>query len=309
MIIKERQKPLALKVLESLNYRTVLSDSEKEEYDNQRKGYPGELRFDPYLRNLPFENLVINDLRLKDNGQMIQLDSLLLTGHILYLYELKNYSGSYDYNDGTLHGWSDFIITDPLAQVHKSLPVLHNLIRKLGYQMKIKPQVVFINQNFYLYQLPREKPFLFVNQLPQHFDRLAKKQCFIDGNHQKLADQLIKLHDEDYRPPNLPQYDFSVLKKGILCPLCFSFEHTNTRQNRICTTCGYKETVSEAIKRSAEECHLLFPESKVTKRLIYQWCGEEYGEQRVQRVLVHNFPTQGHFKSTFYELHSPILIK
>lgn len=309
MIIKEREKPLALKVLESLNARTQLSDLERKEYVNQSKGYPGELLFDPHLRDLPFENLVINDLRLRDNGQMIQIDSLLLASNRLYLYEVKNYSGSYDYKDGALHGRSDFIITNPLTQVHRSLPVLHNLIRKLGYPMYIQPYVVFINPNFYLYQLPRDKPFLFANQLTQHFDQLARKQRSLNADASQLADQLIGLHDKDYRPPNLPHYDFSLLKKGILCPLCFSFERIHTRQNRICAACGYRETAAEAIKRSAEECHLLYPELSITKRLIYEWCGAEYDEQRIQRVLARHFLTTGQLKSTIYELSPSLLNK
>lgn len=251
--------------------------------------------FDVLPETLPDESLVINDLLIKDNGQLFQIDCLILKGNQLSLYEIKNYSGSYDYKNGVLHGRSDFIISNPLTQVYRSQPLLHNLLHKLGFQMDVNPHIVFINPDFYLYKLPRDKPFLFANQLPRHFEQ--------------LANQLCALHIENYRSPDLPQYDFSVLKKGILCPKCFSFEHISTRQNRICAACGYKETASEAIKRSAEECHLLYPEMNVTKCLIYLWCGEEYDEQRVQRVLASHYQTHGHYKSTFYELHSPLLVK
>lgn len=309
MIIKKRSKPLTLRVLESLNYRTVLNTPDKKQYSNHTKGFEGETNFDIFPEILPDESLVINDLRVKDNGQMIQIDCLILTGKGLFLYEVKNYSGRYDYKNSFLQGNSNFIIADPLTQIYRSQPILHNLVRKLGFQMDIKPHVAFINPDFYLYELPRSKPFLFANQLPKHFEQLATIPSLINGAQQELAKQLCTLHIEDYRPSDLPQYNFSVLKKGILCPKCFSFDHVNTRQNRICTACGYKESVSDAIKRSANECHLLYPTLNVTKRLIYLWCGEEYNEQRIQRALSGHSRTCGHYKSTFYELHSPLRIK
>lgn len=305
MIIKTRQKPLVLKMWESLNYRIALSEMEQKEYAHQIKGFSGEQFFDSYLQDLSFESLVLNDLRLEHGGQMIQIDSLLLAGDRICLYEVKNYSGSYEYQNGLLQGRSDFIVTDPLTQVQRSLPVLHHLIRHLGYQVPIDPYVVFVNPEFYLYQLPRDKPFLFVHQLSQHFERLTKNARPLSPALSRLAGQLIELHNDCYRPPNLPHYDFSLLKKGVLCPQCFSFVHTSTRQNRICSGCNYKETASEAIKRSAEECQLIYPKSKITKDRVYQWCGEEYGKQRIQRVLAHYFPLHGHVKSSFYDLSTP----
>lgn len=309
MIIKKRTKPLLLQILEFLNYRTVLSALEKKDYDNQLKGYEGEVQFDTYLEKLQFDCLIVNDLLLKDRGKMVQIDSLVLVGDTIYLYEVKNYSGSYDYKDDALHAQSDFVITDPLTQIRNSQPLLYNLVRKLGCRMEIRSQVAFINPDFYLYQLSRDKPFLFTHQLTRHFDYLEKKQTFIKETHKRLANQLSDLHIANYRPSNLPKYHFDTLKKGTFCPSCFSFEHIDTRNNRLCSSCGHKETIAEAIKRSAEEFYILFPEINVTKRLIYEWCGGEYNEQRIQKVLNSNYISHGSCKSTYYEINFPVLIE
>ena len=106
----------------------------------------------------------------------------------------------------------------------------------------------------------------------------------------------------------MPEYDFSTIKKGTYCPKCFSFEHTDTRNNRLCSSCGHRESITETIIRSSEEFHHLFPELKVTKHLIYEWCGETYSEQRIQRVLSSNYVSHGNYKSTYYEVNYPILI-
>ncbi|WP_313466736.1 nuclease-related domain-containing protein, partial [Carnobacterium sp.] len=140
MIIKKRTKPLLLQMLESLNYRTVLSASEKRDYYNQLKGYKGEVEFDSYLEKVQFDCLILNDLLLKEQGKMVQIDSLVLVGDTIYLYEVKNYSGNYDYKDDALHAQSGFVVTDPLTQIHNSQPFLYNLVRKLGYRMEIRSQ-------------------------------------------------------------------------------------------------------------------------------------------------------------------------
>lgn len=143
--------------------------------------------FDVLPETLPDESLVINDLLIKDNGQLFQIDCLILKGNQLSLYEIKNYSGSYDYKNGVLHGRSDFIISNPLTQVYRSQPLLHNLLHKLGFQMDVNPHIVFINPDFYLYKLPRDKPFLFANQLPRHFEQLAKKPSLMNAAQEQLA--------------------------------------------------------------------------------------------------------------------------
>lgn len=309
MIVKERTKPVMLQILESLNYRSILTFSEKKDYLNQLKGYEGEVQFDDCLEKSPCNWLILNDLRLKENGTMVQLDALILTDDTIYLYEIKNYSGSYEYKEDALHARSDFVIVNPLTQVHRSQPFLYNLIRKLGYKLEVVPQVVFIHPDFYLYHLPRDKPFLFLNQLSRHFEKLAEQHPSATVTTKQLAKRLCELHVSDYRPLDLPEYEYTSLKKGVLCPVCFSFEHDNMRETRICKGCGHKESIAKAIIRSTEEFHLLFPDLKVTKNHIHDWCGKIYTEQRVQRALSGHFLSHSSRRFTYYAVDNPLLVK
>lgn len=285
MIYKFRTKPVALSVMESLLIRLGLSKTERKYYLNQKKGYEGELVFDTYLKKWVIKCLVLNDLCLKVNGSVFQIDTLIICGDTIYIYELKNYSGNYDYKDGALQARSDFEILNPLNRNNDRKILLNTLLRKLGYRFKIEAFVVFMNPEFYLYDLPRDKPFLFVGQLPQHFKMLEEKFDGINASHQNLAQKFCDLHIKNYRPHNLPEYHYSGLTKGIYCPQCFSFEHADTRQNRICKKCGYKETIVEAIRRSAEECRLLFPNEPLGTPRTFEWCGQIYNKPRIRRVL------------------------
>src|SRR5699024_8891322 len=84
---------------------------------------------------------------------------------------------------------------------------------------------------FYIYNLPPTSAILFVGQLERHFKALANANQFVNVQDKKLAQALANQHNGNYRPDNLPSYGFDSLKKGILCPKFFSFEHTDTREN------------------------------------------------------------------------------
>ncbi|OJF94677.1 hypothetical protein [Alkalibacterium sp. 20] len=64
MILKERTKSVSHLVLESLNHHTALSSVERSQYENQVKGFTGNLKFDRLLEEAQLSGLIINDLLL-----------------------------------------------------------------------------------------------------------------------------------------------------------------------------------------------------------------------------------------------------
>src|SRR5690554_2514868 len=113
MILKERAKSVSHLILESLNNRKTLSSTEKTQYENQMKGYAGEQLFDSYIQEVHPDGLVINDLLLSTRDTYYRIDSLLITPDHIYLYEVKNYSGSYLYKDGSVFSESGHVLQDP----------------------------------------------------------------------------------------------------------------------------------------------------------------------------------------------------
>ncbi|PRY74534.1 nuclease-related domain-containing protein [Alkalibacterium olivapovliticus] len=300
MILKERTESVQYRILESLNFRKILSSSEKTQFENQVKGFNGEKQFDNELKRACIDGLVINDLLLKASDTYYQIDSLLITTDRIYLYEIKNYSGTFHFRDGNLYSESGHIIQSHSAQADRKKAYLHNLLLKYGNQKTISTYVVYINPDFYIYSLPKMDSVIFSGQLANHFKDIKNNAPFLSESSFKMADKLVSLHDDCYRPSNLPEYEFTQLKKGILCPDCFSFDFTASRQFRICSNCGCREKTSEAILRSVEEYRLLFPEKQITKHLIYLWCGSVWSVSRIQDVLSSNFHTHYSGRSSYY---------
>ncbi|UDE94765.1 NERD domain-containing protein [Carnobacterium viridans] len=99
MILKERTKSLTHRVLESLNFRMNLPVEEQLKYENQVKGWAGEKQFDFYMGQFNQSGYVLNDLVLHYKDTVFQIDSLFIANDSIYLYEVKNYTGSYFYKE------------------------------------------------------------------------------------------------------------------------------------------------------------------------------------------------------------------
>lgn len=301
MIIKKRHKSISHRVLESLNNRMDLSLNEKRMYKNQVKGFQGEQAFDKImLLNYP-SGIVINDLLLSTGDTYYQIDSLLVTPHHLYLYEIKNYTGAYHYKDGVIYSKSGHALQDPVAQAKRKESYLYNLLLTLNLTVKISTFVVFIHPDFYIYNFPEIKSVLFEGQLSAHLKRLSKNTEAEEKQASRIAHKLISLHTDTYRPMNLPNnYTFDQLKKGILCPKCSSFAYTQTRETRTCATCSLKEKIPAAIHRSIEEFRLLFPDIRMNRNVISEWCGNALSKRRIQHVLKKHYTHKSSSRGSYY---------
>jgi len=301
MLIKPRTKSITHLILESLNYRMNLFADDKRRYNNQIKGGQGEELFDRFINHPLQTGFVINDLFLSSRDTNYQMDSILILNKELIIYEVKNYTGEYCYENGAFLSKNGYNMQSPIDQVKRKRSYLHNWLLNNDYSHKVKAYVVFINSDFYIYNLPPTNTILFAGQLGRHFKALANANQSGNAQDKKLAQALANQHNRNYRPDNLPSYGFDSLKKGILCPRCFSFEHTNTRENRICTTCGHKEKIADAIYRSVLEFQVLFPEIPVSVPMIYEWCDRVYSKARIRRMLNQKMNMYSNGPMTYYK--------
>ncbi|GEK92004.1 hypothetical protein AKA01nite_16260 [Alkalibacterium kapii] len=270
-------------------------------YQNQVKGFEGEQLFDEIMQFRHLRGLVINDLLIDTQETFYQIDSLLVTSDRIYLYEVKNYTGSYYYKDGGIYSNSGHALQDPIAQAERKRAYLYNLLLNLNLEREISAYVVFVNPDFYVYNFPEQNNVIFKGQLANHFKSVSETIKSDTSNSKRIAEKLIALHDDSYRSVNLPgNYAFDQLKKGIICSKCGSFQYETTRQTRVCTDCFRKENISAAIHRSIEEFRLLFPTSRLDKNIISLWCENNLSKSRIQAVLRKNYCLKSCGRGTYY---------
>lgn len=301
MLYKARTESIELKTLRYLNTRKGLSDKEIQHYFNLKKGFEGELMFDAQTEKIQCDCLILNDLLLKMNQTIFQLDTIIIFPETIYLFEVKNFEGDFYYEKDRLFKKPNFEISNPLIQLSRNESLFRRLLHHYGFDITIDASVVFINSEFTLYQTPLNQPLIFPTQLNRYLKRLNKTSSKLNKRHTMLAQQLVSLHIHDSPYKQLPSYDYDHLKKGIACANCNSLATSVVVGTKfICKVCGNIEKVSIAIMGSVEEFKLLFPNRKITTNGIHGWCKIIESKKRIHRVLEKNYKMVGCNRWSYY---------
>lgn len=303
MAYKERAKPSNLLIMESLMHRSSLSKDERNRYAYLVKGFEGEQLLDQRMEMIESDCLILNDLLLKVNGTVFQIDSLLITANGVYIYEVKNFEGEYYCEGDKMYKLTTKReVMSPFIQINRSKTLLRQLIEQLGFNFSVKAFVVFVNQKFTLYQAPPQEELLLPTLLNTHFAKIDTISARLTQNHRRIAEELKALHIEESPFRDIPHYESGKLKKGIICFQCGTFLKDFTHDwNCICKHCGHKELISQIVIRHAQEYRRLFPEQKITTSVIYKWCGDELLAKRIRYILHNHYQAKGTGRWMYFE--------
>jgi hypothetical protein len=301
MPYKARSESEVLLVLRILNKREKLTEDDQKYYQNQEKGFQGEVQFDKLTEKLQRDCHILNDLQLESNKSSFQLDSSLIFQETYSLFEVKNYEDEYVYDAEYFKTLNGRDIQNPLDQLKRSKLLLSNLLQSLGSKLTVEAYVVFINPQFTLYQTPPDLPFILPTQLDRFMKKLDQKSSRLNQSHKNLADKLISLSQTESPYIQLPAYSYETIKKGLTCCKCESFSVSVQGKKVVCSKCGCEEMVTVAVMRNVEEFKLLFPERKITTNIIHEWCGVVGSRKRISRILGKNLKITGLGQWAFYE--------
>lgn len=301
MPYKARSESVVLKTLRILNKRMKLTEDDQRYYQNQEKGYEGEVQFDVFTEKLQRSCYVLNDLLFEKNKSSFQLDSSLIFQGTYSLFEVKNFEGEYVFDAEYFKTLSGRDIQNPLDQLKRSKLMLSQLLQSLGSKLTVEAYVIFINPQFTLYQTPPDLPFILPTQLDRFMSKLDQKPSLLNQSHKNLADKLISLHQTESPYTQLPIYEYEQIKKGMTCKVCHSFSVIVVGKKMVCKECGCEELVALAIMRNVEEFKLLFPERKITTNIIQDWCRIVPCKKTISRSLGKNLKIIGKGQWAFYE--------
>ncbi|MFE8701986.1 nuclease-related domain-containing protein [Cytobacillus sp. FJAT-54145] len=302
MVYKPRTKSSELLMLSSLNTRMKLTETDKQHYLNLRRGYDGEKLFDSLIENLRSDCLIVNDLLLKLNNTLFQIDSLIIFQETIFVFEVKNFEGDFYYSSDRIYTYSKKQeISNPLNQLNRTDSLLRQLLQQIGYNATIQSSVIFINPEFTLYQAPLDKPFIFPTQVNKFIHKLNKISSSLNETHKNLVEKLLSLHIKESPYTLLPSYNYDLMEKGITCVCCSSFSVSIKGKKVICEDCNHGELITDAVLRNINEFKLLFPDIKITTTIIHDWCKIIKTKKRIQRILEKNFKMVGVHQWAYYE--------
>lgn len=221
-------------------------------------------------------------------GSTFQIDSLLLLGRKVYLYEVKNFKGEFYHESSKIFLSSGTEIKNPFSKLLETTSSLRRLLQQMGYSYPIEAAIVFVNPSFTFFQAPRDLPILFLSQLDWHFAKLNHSRVPLSNDLKRLALQLVKRHYAD-------------LKRGATCLQSGSFSLYEKGYRICCRQCDYVDWPTNVLLRCAEEFRLFFPDRKLTTSALQDWCQVIDSPQIVRRVLKENFASIGNSSDRHYE--------
>lgn len=300
VVLKPRVFSNEISTLRSLQSRMPFVTDDSRRYLNLEKGLAGELRFDQLTEELRSDGYLLHDLRLEHQHSFFQIDTLLISGQGILLFEIKNFEGDFVYEDETFRLLATKQeILNPLHQLNRCVTLLRSLLKKLGVDVPVKGYLVFVNPQFTLYQAPVDAPVILPSQIQRFIQRLDQSPSTLSRKHKELADQLVERHVPEFPFERLPEYHFAQLKKGILCESCCSFMAQEGRTVK-CKKCGTVESLDSSILRSIEELMSLFPDQPITTSLVYEWCRIIESPKPIRRILKQHFQPVGSCKQRRY---------
>ena len=301
-IMKERTMPHLLRVMQQLNKRQALTNADRQYMVNLEKGYQGECYFDNVLKEeVKGDVVVLNDLLLSVNHTYVQIDSLVMTGSTIYLYEIKNYEGEFVNKSDHLLTKTGHEISNPLTQLSRSTTLLKQHLRNSGHSFPVQAFVVYVHPSFVLHESTLESKLLMPSQVRSHLAELNRRSSHLKKKHNDLASKLVLAHVEDnpFKQTVTP-YTVESVKRGLTCLSCGSFDLILTRRSSFCSTCQYKSLLPDSIDAHIKEFKLLFPDERVTRHTIVEWCGGKVSDRVVWTVLKTRYNPKGSKRTRYY---------
>ncbi|MEH7384090.1 nuclease-related domain-containing protein [Bacillus sp. JJ1521] len=239
MIFKPRGENTELELFRSLRIRKKLAIEDENNFTYLEKGWHGEQQFDLLLLDLPNDCLILNNLLLKVNNSLFQIDSLLITQKKINIFEIKNNEGDYYFKNDCLHMITGREIKNPLNQITRSESLFLQLLQTLRFNVAVESQVIFINPEFYLYEAPIKVPFVFHSQLGRFMKNLESVAASgFSQDHLRLAEKLASLHITKNPFSQLRAYTYDELEKGIVGRCGCGFMKIENQNYLICPICG-----------------------------------------------------------------------
>lgn len=303
MPFKPRTESKELKTLRMLNKRKDLSLDEKQRYFILKKGYEGEVIFDSFTFNLDSQFFILNDLLLQIHNSTFQIDKLIISQETIIPCDVKYIEGDYFYKDGDFHNkTTGKKINNPLHQLDRCETLLRQFLQKFGFQFYVEGYIVFNHPSFFLYQAPMNDKIIYCPQLNSFLKTIGKKPSRLNERHRKLAELLVREHMRESSFSQLPPYNYDRVRKGVTCSICDSFNLKSSKKKLFCMDCGNEEDIESAVVRNIGELKFLFPDRRITRSNVYDWCRLEEHKRKIRRILIKNYKLIGRGKYAYYEI-------
>ncbi|MGP6140279.1 MULTISPECIES: nuclease-related domain-containing protein [unclassified Jeotgalibaca] len=277
-----RKKPHNLQVMEILHPRMPFTKEQERNYLDQQNGYEGEVAADDLFDSRLDNCIILNNLCLQGN-RFCQIDKLIIAPAQIYLCEIKNYGGTFVYQNGNFYNHQMQPRDNPFLQLERTEQQLRSFTQ--GFDFQIQSRILTVNPMFQLHGSTMEMPLIQFGQLDRFVSYIAKDHQRLTSAHYELARYLHESHQTINRYEQLMAFDFGKLERGVFCRICENKMKLATSKKFYCSICKSTKTKQQAVRDAVQELQILFGSDKIKPHLVQNWTGNQIHRRNIQREM------------------------
>lgn len=278
------ERSFAHQQLRALKWRLPLDDDSKYYLERLERGFEGENEFSEIISSYN-SCTSIHDFTFEIDGSTRQIDTVSLFNNECILFEVKNYIGDFIYKDDEFYVYHNMQkISSPVRQVDEASSKFRELLQRIGVRKSVRHVVVFINEEFHLYNAPDHLSIITRAQLRRMLDNLARNRDAVNDTTLQLKKELLAHNIKDTRPTQVI-YHYDNLKKNVFCFNDGSPLHLSGRNSFTCEICDFKTSVKEVVLETARDFSVLFPTEKITVPALIDFSGGVLTKHNLQKAL------------------------
>lgn len=212
----------------------------------------------------------------------------MMTNHCVYVFEIKNYFGKFEYRNGECSSRGIGITYNPINQARNTTIHLRNLLSPVP----VKGALVFIGEHNQI-EIADEIEYIDIlcrNDIYQYIQDIIVEE----NNNRKVIDsrQILNVLESHSikKPYQLAPYSkeqIKAAKTGVSCCRCNKFELAKKSYFRC--VCGQYESIEEAIVRSICEYGVLTYGNNFTVTEIHHFINKAIARVSLIKVLDKHF--------------------
>jgi len=253
--IEKSKFPTKIDVLRELNKRDALNQELQDELKRLEDGYAGEQAVLKMIEEFGKDHwVVIKNVWLDYYGKF-ECDLLLLTNAAIYPFEIKNYSGTFEFRNSQCLINGKRVGHNAITQAQKVTINLENIIKQQFFNASIKGTIAFIGRHneVIIYDEIEDIQIVMANQLRKHIWNIGKEERDFQGppiDIQGIVRKLAAIEtDNPFNRNNITEGIKKRVKKGIRCSYCGGF-NVDTSKSYITCECKMHEPRENAIVRT-----------------------------------------------------------
>lgn len=298
--------PTQLEFLEVVNHRGKdFYTKEKALYKSLKAGFDGQEKLVFYLEKYGQSHWTILQNVWLDYFGTFESDLILITNHSIYVFEIKNYSGTFIYDEGKCYYNKFETSINPVEQARVCMVNLKNMLSKKYRNIQVKSAVIFTGDDNDIQIKSHVQDIDIINrtQILNYIRQIADEEKS-SRTHRITADDLIRSL-APYEIPNpyslapLTDEELSHIIGGIYCTNCLSYD-VKTLKLWITCSCGFHEPRDEAIIRTICDYGVLTYGKNLKRIELEKFIGEDNSISYLKKILYDHFDANQNFSGTTY---------